>query len=852
MIRKKAVKIGLIILSVILAGMIFAVSAAAFWIASLKIPDIGSLPDIKVAQSTKIYDRSGKIILWDIHEDVQRTVVPMSAISRHVKNATIAAEDSSFYQHKGVDFMGIARAVFKNILSGRFSQGGSTISQQLVKKTMLTDEKKISRKIKEFILALKLEKILAKDQILERYLNQIPYGGSNYGIESAGKNFFGKSATDIDLAEAAYLASLIKAPTYYSPYGNNRDKLEDRKNFVLNRMSELGFITEEEKTKAEKETVVFVGKSGNSVKAPHFSVYIRSYLEEKYGKDAVENGGLKVITTLDYALQQKAEDIAAKYAKENKEKFNASNAAIVAVDPKTGQILAMVGSKDYFDKDGQGNFNVALAKRQPGSAIKPFVYATAFKKGYTPETVLFDLQTEFNPTCFYNYSTSTPPASEEQKEKDECYMPGNYDGKYRGPVTMRDSLAQSLNVPSVKTLYLAGIQNSINTLKDMGVNSLTDPNRYGLTLVLGGGEVSLFELTGAYAVFANAGLRNPPAGILKIEDGRGNALEEFQERSQQVLDKDIALTISDILSDNKARTPAFGEYSPLYFPERAVAVKTGTTNDYHDAWIIGYTPNIAVGAWAGNNDNSPMEKMVAGFIVAPMWRELMEEIFKTLPKEGFEKPPKKTRTASFGEYGGKLVLNGQWRGGETYLVDGVSQKLATEFTPMETVQEKVLTQVHSILYWLDKNDPNGPRPENPENDSQFKMWETPVRRWAEENGIKNQTTEDMPKEYDDVHKPEYAPRLKIESPEADKKYASNETIIIRFSAEKGSKFPLSRADLFFNDSYLGSINQEPFLFSFVPNDAGAVQNNSIIKIIAYDKVRNKSETIIPVGIEIKN
>ena len=839
---KKLFKILVGVFSFLLAVFIFTGTVVAFWIATLKIPDAGSLNDLKVAQSTKIYDRTGKIILWDIHSDIQRTVVPLADISRHIKNATIAIEDSSFYQHRGIDFSGILRATLVNLKSGKLSQGGSTISQQLVKNTLLTTDKTFARKIKEIILTLRIEKKLSKDKILELYLNAVPYGGSNYGIESASRNFFGKNASDISLAEAAYLASLTKAPTYYSPYGNHQEELTKRKDLILSKMTELGFITPEEAESAQKEKVIFLNKGQNSVKAPHFSVYIRSYLEEKYGKDVVEQGGLKVVTTINYSLQEKAEQIAAKYAKENKEKFNASNNSIVAIDPKTGQILVMVGSKDYFNQEDQGNFNVALAHRQPGSAIKPFVYAAAFKKGYSPDTTVFDVQTEFNPSCLDKYAATTTSSSSSSTpdfdEKDECYMPENYDHNYRGPVTLRDALAQSLNVPSVKTLYLAGIRDSLSLMKDMGIDSLTDPDRYGLTLVLGGGEVSLLEMTGAYAVFANNGVRNPPAGILKVEDKSGNILEEYRDESRQVLDKNIALTISNVLSDNKARTPAFGASSPLYFPDRPVAAKTGTTNDYKDAWVLGYTPSLAVGAWFGNNDNTPMEKMVAGFIVAPMWNEFLNEALKDLPKEEFEKP-KKTK-------GNKPFLNGQWLGGQTYLTDKISGKLATEFTPPELVEEKVLTQIHSILYWLDKNNPSGEKPANPENDSQFRMWEIPVRRWAESANIKDQTENDIPKENDDVHKPEYAPVLKIESPQENQTYASTSDLTIKFSAKTG-KFPLGQADLYFNNNYLGSLSQEPYLFTFQPNRfTKSVLENSEIKIIAYDKVRNKSETKIPV------
>lgn len=838
--HKKIIKILLGVFAFLFAFFIFTSIVVVFWIATLKIPDAESLNDLKVSQSTKIYDRTGKIILWDIHNEIQRTVVPLEEVSRHIKNATVAIEDSSFYQHRGIDIPGILRAILVNLKSGHLSQGGSTISQQLVKNTLLTADKTFTRKIKEIILTLKIEKRLSKDKILELYLNEVSYGGSSYGVESASRNFFGKNALDINLAEASYLASLTKAPTYYSPYGGHQKELENRKNLVLSKMAELGFISNEEAETAKKEKVVFINKGQNSIKAAHFSTYIRSYLEEKYGKDVVEQGGLKVITTINYPFQQKAEELALKYAKENKEKFNASNNSIVAIDPKTGQILVMVGSKDYFNQEDQGNFNVALAHRQPGSAIKPFIYAEAFKKGYTPDTVVFDVQTEFNPTCLYTYNynaSNTPETLIEQRKKDQCYMPENYDNKYRGPITLRNALAQSINIPAVKTLYLAGINDSLGLIKDMGITSLTEPDRYGLTLVLGGGEVSLLEITGAYSVFANNGIRNPIIGILKIENKDGDILEEYHQESKQVLDKNIALMISDILSDNKARTPAFGENSPLFFPNRQVAVKTGTTNDYRDAWVIGYTPNISVGAWFGNNNNSSMEKMVAGFIVAPMWNEFMNEVFKETQKEDFEKP-KKIKS-------GKPVLNGEWLGGKTYFIDSISGKIATELTPPELIKEKVLTQIHSILYWLNKDNPNSANQFNPENDSQFKMWEIPVRKWAENANIKDQSISDIPKEKDDVHKLEYSPIIKIESPAENQKYNSNEVVIIKISYQ--SNFGLGQVDYYFNNNYLGSSNQEPFVFTFKPSNF-ETNNDSEIKIIVYDKVRNKTEKKILIKI----
>ncbi len=686
------------------------------YISTIQIPSLDSIHERKVTQSTKIYDREGKVLLYDISKNARRTIIPFENISPYIKEATLSIEDKDFYNHKGIKPTAILRAVLVNIFSFGFTQGGSTITQQVVKNTILTYDKTPTRKIKEWVLSLKLEKSLTKDEILSTYLNEIPYGGNIYGVEEASQSFFGKSASDVTLAEAAYLASLPQAPSFYSPYGKNKDRLEHRKNVVLGEMLSDGKITEDEYNKAVTDKVVFLPRSDKGILAPHFVMFVKEYLEEKYGQDVLEQGGLRVTTTLNYAYQVKAEEIAKKYAFQNKENFNASNNAFVAIDPKTGQILTMVGSRDYFDKEIDGNYNVTTALRQPGSTFKPFVYAAALNKGYTSETVLFDLETQFSTRCAVDNFSSTPP----------CYSPKNYDDKFRGPMTLREALAQSINVPAVKTLYLAGIKDSINLAESMGITSLGDPNRYGLTLVLGGGEVSLLEMTSAYGVFATDGIKHPYVSILKIEDTKGNILEQFKENSSQVLNPETARNISDILSDNVARTPLYGPNSVIYFPNRDVAVKTGTTNDYRDAWIIGYTPNIVVGTWAGNNDNTPMAKKVSGLIVAPMWRAFVDEILPTLPNEEFVKPVKEE------SYALKPVLRGKWQGG----VSNLSQNNSFDSNiPYSSIQESLTGGVHSILYWVDKDNPRGEKPSNPESDPQFKYWEYPVRLWAQNNGF---------------------------------------------------------------------------------------------------------------------
>lgn len=697
----RTVLLGLLSLGFFLGGVVFV------WAATFKIPDIESLQSRKVTQSTKIYDRTGTVLLYDLHEDVDRTLVPIEDISANIRNATVAIEDSTFYEHAGVRPLATLRAVVLQPLRGKGVQGGSTITQQVVKNSVLTSERAISRKLIEWVVALRLEQTLTKDEILELYLNESPYGGTIYGVEEAARSFFGKPARDVTLAEAAYLAALPQAPTYYSPYGNNRQALEERKNLVLSRMRELNFITDPELAAAQKEIVVFDAQAVSGIRAPHFVFFVREQLEREFGRRTLEEAGWKVITTLDMELQEVAETTVREYALKNAEDFNAENAALVAIDPKTGDIVTMVGSRDYFDEKIDGNFNIALATRQPGSAFKPFVYAQAFREGYAPETVLFDVQTQFSTTCAINNFTSD----------DGCYSPQNYDFAYRGPMTLRDALAQSVNVPAVKALYLVGIPDAVRLARSMGISTLLDPERLGLTLVLGGGEVTLLDMVSAYGVFAYEGVRNQYRSILKIEDLAGNEVRSYPVVQSRVLEEEVALSISDVLSDNVARTPAFGANSPLNFPGYHVAAKTGTTNDSRDAWIVGYSPNIAVGAWAGNNNNTPMVKQVAGFIVAPMWNEFMRFALSKYPNEPFPEP------RSLISENDKPILRGIWEG--------------VDITQDATGGMRVVANIHSILYWLNKNDPRGPRPENPGEDPQFRYWEFAVEQWKARNGFQD-------------------------------------------------------------------------------------------------------------------
>ncbi len=676
-----------------IGGGFFLGGVLFLWAGTLQLPDLSTLQEIKTEQSVKLYDRTGEVLLFDLNSDARRTLVPLSAVSPYIQQAVIAIEDPEFYTHKGIKPTAILRAIFTNLLQSELlsGQGGSTITQQVIKLSVLTADKTVTRKLKEWVLAMKLEGAMGKDQILELYLNQAPYGGVIYGVEEASIVFFGKHASDVTLLEAAYLAAVLPAPTRLSPYrtdaetGRN-ERLELRKNLVLDKMYEHGYITAEQHDEAKAAQIEFLPPRDSSIIAPHFVFYVEQQLVEKYGEEALQRGGWRVITTLDAELQAEAEKIVFRYAMSNVEAFNATNMALTAVDPTSGQILTMVGSRNYFDDEIPGAYNVAASSpgRQPGSAFKPFAYAEALRKGYTPDTVVFDVRTQFSTACAPTNTTS----------EGDCYSPGNYDDRFRGPMTLRNALAQSINVPAVKVLYLAGLSDVLRLAKAMGITTLAEPARYGLTLVLGGGEVTPLDLTSAYGVFANNGVRYEPSSVLRIEDPSGRVIEDnSQPTGSQVLEPVVAEQINDILSDTVASAPlGLGSYRTF---SQDVALKTGTTNDYHDAWIVGYTPNIAVGVWAGNNDNTAMERRSGGLMVAPAWSEFMRFALSKRPVQAFTRSQWPTPD--------KPALRGAW---STPGRDGL---------------------VHEILYWVDKDDPTGPPPARPANDPQFEYWDLPVR-----------------------------------------------------------------------------------------------------------------------------
>jgi len=574
--------------------------------------------------ATKIYDRNGNLI-YDVYENQKRTPVQLYQVPQDLREATVAIEDKDFYKHGGFDPKGYLRAIYY-VFRGRRLSGGSTLTQQLIKNVLLTPERTLTRKIKEFVLALEIESKYSKDQILQMYLNEAPYGGSAYGVEEAAHTYFNKSVSELDLAQCAFLAGLPQSPTYYSP--SKGDAYLGRTAAVLRRMREDGYITPEEEKAAfeEVKAMKFTPPSG-TLKAPHFVEYVKSLLEEKYGEKVVEAGGLRVTTTLDLTLQEKAQQaVTEEIAKVDNDRYHITNGAAIVLNPQTGEILAMVGSKNYDDPHYDGKFNVITAKRQPGSTIKPVTYVTALKKGYTASTLLMDTLTTF-------------PGG---NNKD--YNPTNYDLKEHGPVQMRYALGNSLNIPAVKMLALVGVKDMLTTAYEMGLTTLepTEENlsKFGLAVTLGGGEVKPIELAAAYSAFANGGLKVEPVAILKVTDKDGNVLEEFRHLpGKQVLTPEEAFIISNILSDNQARLMTFGENNLLKFTDRQVAAKTGTTNDRKDNWTVGWTPQVIVVTWVGNNDNTSMKALVSGVSgAAPIWRKIITAALNGQPKEDFPVP----------------------------------------------------------------------------------------------------------------------------------------------------------------------------------------------------------------------
>lgn len=815
--------------ALVIVGSLAALGFIAY--ISQDLPNPNSLTERTISQTTKIYDRTGEHLLYEIFGDENRTLkqiqegfcnddetleLDAAGIPLYALQATIAAEDRNFCNHSGFDFKGFARAVLQNLMGNRV--GGSTLTQQLVKNAILSNEKTITRKVKELILSLELERRYSKDEILQIYFNEIPYGSTYYGIEAAAQNYYQKTVSELSLSEAVTLAGLPKAPTTYL---NNPDRLQARRDYILGEMLELEFITQEQHDNAVLEdTSIEVALT--NIDAPHFVLYVKEQLEETYGRRTVEEGGLRVITTLDYDMQMIAEEEVAKGVDEHGERYGFSNAALVAVDPKTGQVLSMVGSKDYFDDEIDGQVNVATRLRQPGSSFKPIVFTKSFEMGYTPNTLLWDVLTTF-PTVTGDY------------------QPNNYDLEERGPVRVRDALQGSLNIPAVKMVYMIGVESALDFATSLGYSSFSDHSAFGLSLVLGGGEVQLLEHVNAYATFANDGVRHDTSSILRVEDHEGVVLEEWKKRDgKKVLDENVARTISHVLSDNDARTPYFGASSYLQLGERPVAAKTGTTNDSRDGWLLGYTPSLAVGVWGGNNDNSTMNKGAGGSTVAgPIWNGFLQRALEGQPIESFNNPTI--------EQTGKAVLDGELNS-QRVVIDQASGLLATEFTPDSYREEKLFAEYHSILQYVDRSDPTGDFPKDPTKDEMYEPWEAAIQEWItkqeEELGIEI-STEAPPTEEDNLHTPANAPTVRITEPDSGDEFDEREiTIDVTSSAPRG----VSRVEFYIDGLYLGSDSSSPFrLSTTIPSTIG--RGVHTLKAVAYDDIDNSGSDTVTIQLE---
>jgi len=787
---------GIAVFSLSIAGLF------AYYVRDL--PNPRQLSNRSVAESTKILDRTGKLI-YSFYGEENRTLLKPEQINDFSKKASIALEDGDFYTHPGFSVRGLSRAAWCKV-RGTYCGGGSTITQQFVKNALITDEQTTDRKLRELILSIEVEQVYTKEEILTGYLNEIPFGGNIYGLEAAAQNFFGKHAIDLTLSEAATLASIPQQPSYYSPYGDNLEDLFIRKDYALDRMELLGLVTKEEAEAAKLaapnlENPAFTRKS--NLVAPHFVFYIRQQLLKFMDEDPqraelkLDQAGYIVTTSIDLEAQTLAENILKEMGPGTVKKYQASNAALTAVDPKTGEIIAMVGSIDY-DTSRSGNTNFANALLQPGSAFKPIVFATAFDKENkkSPASITFDLDTDFG-----------------------NYRPKNYNGQFRGPITNRNALAQSLNIPAVKNLHLVGISNAIATADRMGIKSFTNaPADYGLSLVLGAGEVRPVELASAYATFANEGVHHELRPILTIEKN-GEIIKDFRKTEPtKAIEPEVAYQISNILSDNTARSPVFGTRNTLTLPDRPVAAKTGTTNSNRDAWTAGYTPQIAAVVWVGNNE--PNKTMTAGadgsYVAGPIWNRFMKEYLKGKPVENFNRPSTiQELTIDF--LSGKLPTDqspenqrvkdifAPWQipteKDNVHIkvrIDRTTGKLATDLTPAELVEERVFFNITS-------EQPNNPN------------WENPVQAWAQANGggVK------PPTEFDDIHTEENRPTLSFVTPKSGESFADSTSIEVSV----GGNRPITQVEFYVDNVLVGTRTSAPWRIDY---NASALVNGTHI------------------------
>ena len=771
----------------VLIGLVFVVAAMFAWY-SKDLPTPSKIASRTATQSTKIYDRTGEILLYETGEQ-KRTIVKSDQISDNLKEATISVEDANFYNHHGFDTKAIVSAVLARVIHTKRSAtgGASTITQQYVKNALLDSNRSMTRKIKELILSIELEVMYDKDEILSMYLNEIPYGGNTAGAEAAAKMYYGVPAKDLTLAQAATLAAIPQAPTYYSPYGTHTQNLVYRRNYVLQRMVDNKYITQEEADTAKNEDTTTLGTvikpRKDNILAPHFAMYVIEQAANEFGEEKIQKEGLKIITTLDFEKQKIAEEaVTGGVAKINK--YGASNAALTSVDVNTGQILAMVGSIDYYNIDIDGNVNVADSSRQPGSSFKPFAYATAFKKKeYSPAKIIFDVKTDFG----------------------GGYIPQNYNGTNYGPITMRMALANSLNVPAVKVMSLAGMDNVLRTAEDMGITTLTDKDRYGLSLVLGAGEVKPVEMAGAFGVFGANGIKHDLKCILKVVNPQGKTIYEYkqeEDKGREVLDPQVAYEINSILSDNNARAMVFGTRTPLAFSGKTIAAKTGTTSNFKDAWTVGYSTDIATAVWVGNNDNTEMSRGADGSVIAaPIFHSYMDKVVTedkpfSRPKEIQDITVDKMSTKLPSEFSPETVTDifASWQVPTDR--DDIHVKvrlcranglLAPDDMPESLTEERLYTNVHSE------------RPDYPN-------WEGPVRAWAVAAGM----GDSVPTERCDPNSVASGPEISISSPGNGSTLAG----INKISASVSAVYGVKSVNFSIDNVSVGTVSSSPYEISY--------------------------------------
>ncbi len=833
-IDKKALTLflGLLTLAGVFLGGIVLLGVFAWY--SRDLPDPQQLIDRTVAQATKIYDRTGKHLLYEIYGDENRTIVHLQqgicdpqdpelttdteGIPLILSQAVIAAEDRSFCTHHGFSIKGLLRAV---IFMGDRG-GGSTLTQQLVKNALLSNEHRISRKIKELMVSLALERKYSKDQILQIYFNEIGYGSVYYGVQSAAENFYGKKVNELTLAEAATLAGIPQRPTTFI---NNPDLLKERRDWILSSMAELGYISEEAARAAQAESTPIHLKSDASFVAPHFVMWVRAMLEEQFGTSALETGGLKVITTLDYDKQVIAETAVKDGVEARGETYQFSNAGLLAQDPRTGEILAMVGSPDFSNDAIDGQVNVTLQKLQPGSSIKPIIYTAAFERGFTPNTVLWDVKTEF--------VTETAP-----------YIPLNYDEKEHGLISLRDALQGSLNIPAVKVLALVGIDDAIAFAQRLGYTTFTDRSRIGLSMVLGGAEVTMLDHIGGYSTFASGGVRRHPQALLRVEDAQGNelfALKDKDTAGEKVLDEHITAMISNVLSDNAARAYVFGPNNYLVLSDRPVAAKTGTTNNYKDAWTVGYTPSLTAAVWVGNASGALMSKGADGSkIAAPIWNAFMKESLAGTPAEAFPDPQIPET--------GKSILDGKLQT-TNVTIDKASGKLATDLTPESFKETLACGEFKTILAYIDPKNPLGDPPEHPEEHEQYAAWEHGIEDYIARHNAELKpgeaplTTCTPPTEEDDVHTKRNEPMVKILSPQ--KGDTIGEVLTVSYQGEVRRTF--QRTEFLLDGVYLGQSASLDSATLEIPS--WVTQGEHTLSVRVYDDVDNVGEALVKISIE---